>query len=300
MENKIQHKIKLYSTVESVPQMYRYDLERVIEECPFIHSDHIGAIIDPYDDKKAICVFDEYDNICGFACIIVEDHGVFLSELFVEPHAQNKGRGSVLLDAVRIYAKKNGKEDIALAVAENNVLARRLYERKGYVYNSYSGKGGRAIMRRFVSSGVQNLGRVVFKLEKVFGVGNCAKGLQSIRESRDFGIFADMMISEGAEERISKTVDSKLVEAACVLQDGMKGEYDRFVVHSLKNGRYDYLLREEQSQYAQLLEYPQEVYANIALIVEAAKTCRNDDIIRETMKIEELNERKEKDGKGGK
>lgn len=300
MENRIEHKIKLYTTVESVPEMFKYDLERVIEECPFIHSSEIEAIIDPYDDKKAICVFDEYGNICGFACIVVEDHGVYLSELFVEPHAQNKGRGSVLLDAVRVYAKKHGKEDVALAVAENNVLARRLYERKGFLYNSYSGKGGRAIMRKFVSPAVQNLGMMLFRIEKNFGTGKCVEGLQMLRESRDFSLFEDMMISDDAEARVSKTIDSKLLEAACHLQDCMQGEYDRFVVHALKNKRSDWFLREEEKRYAQMLEYPQEVYPNIALIVEACKTCRNDDIIKETMRIEELNERKEKDGKGGK
>ena len=297
MENRIEHKIKLYSTVESVPSAYRYDLERVIEECPFIHSSEIGAIIDPYDEKKAICVFDEYGNICGFACIIIEDRGIFLSELFVEPHAQNKGRGTVLLDAVRVYAKKLGKEDIALAVAENNVHARRLYERKGFLYNSYNGKGGRAIMRRFVSSGVQNIGMMVFTIEKTFGAGKCMQGLQYLRESRDFGLFADLMSIEDAEERISKTVDSKLLEAACCLQDAMGGEYDRFVVHVLKSGRGDCLLREEYKKYACLLEYPQESFKNIALIAEASKTCKNNDIIRETMRIEKLNERKQLDGK---
>ncbi|ONI68643.1 GNAT family N-acetyltransferase [Kribbella sp. ALI-6-A] len=56
-----------------------------------------------------------------------------INGLAVAPEARGQGIGSVLMDAVTAEAKRRGARKITLHVHGVNTVARRLYERHGYV-----------------------------------------------------------------------------------------------------------------------------------------------------------------------
>jgi ribosomal protein S18 acetylase RimI-like enzyme len=56
-----------------------------------------------------------------------------INGLAVAPDARGRGVGSVLMDAVTAEAKRRGARKITLHVHGVNTVARRLYERHGYV-----------------------------------------------------------------------------------------------------------------------------------------------------------------------
>lgn len=57
----------------------------------------------------------------------------FVAYMAVEPELQGRGVGQALLDAAENEAKRRGLPYISLMVTEDNLAARRLYERGGYV-----------------------------------------------------------------------------------------------------------------------------------------------------------------------
>jgi len=57
----------------------------------------------------------------------------FVAYMAVEPELQGRGVGKALLDAAEHEAKRRGLPYISLMVTEDNMAARRLYERGGYV-----------------------------------------------------------------------------------------------------------------------------------------------------------------------
>ena len=60
-----------------------------------------------------------------------------LTHLKVHPDFRNQGIGTSLVEAVEASAKRLGHEKVALAVEENNVDAKRLYDRLNYTEWGY-------------------------------------------------------------------------------------------------------------------------------------------------------------------
>ena len=57
----------------------------------------------------------------------------FLTELFLLPEARGRGLGSQALEHAEALARQHGARALHLMVRDENVAARRLYARKGYV-----------------------------------------------------------------------------------------------------------------------------------------------------------------------
>lgn len=57
----------------------------------------------------------------------------FLTELFLVPEARGHGLGNQALDHVEAVARQHGARALHLMAREENVVARRLYARHGYV-----------------------------------------------------------------------------------------------------------------------------------------------------------------------
>jgi [ribosomal protein S18]-alanine N-acetyltransferase len=55
-----------------------------------------------------------------------------IANLAVDPDARGRGIGSALLDAALDHAKQQGTEEVFLEVRSSNVMARQLYESRGF------------------------------------------------------------------------------------------------------------------------------------------------------------------------
>ena len=75
---------------------------------------------------------DEY--VGGFSISLKNDAaGWFLSYLTINEKLRNRGIGSYIIDFSVDLVKKMGEQNIYLRVRRDNIAARRLYERKGFV-----------------------------------------------------------------------------------------------------------------------------------------------------------------------
>ncbi|MGM9929839.1 MAG: GNAT family N-acetyltransferase [Bacillus sp. (in: firmicutes)] len=61
-----------------------------------------------------------------------EEEDFYLDTVSVNPHFAGRGYGTELLQAAIEYAKQSGYATVSLNVEENNMRARRLYERLGF------------------------------------------------------------------------------------------------------------------------------------------------------------------------
>jgi ribosomal protein S18 acetylase RimI-like enzyme len=81
-----------------------------------------------------------------------------LYALAVEPASQNRGIGTALIRAVEHEARRRGLGGVYLGVANDNIAARRLYERLGYV------EEGRPFVSRWTWRGADGSSRDVVEL----------------------------------------------------------------------------------------------------------------------------------------
>jgi ribosomal protein S18 acetylase RimI-like enzyme len=76
-------------------------------------------------------VNEEY--VAGFSIKPINEIQVYLAYLVVREDLRNQGIGSLLIDYTVTYAKKNKIKEISIQVDVDNINAKRLYERKGFV-----------------------------------------------------------------------------------------------------------------------------------------------------------------------
>lgn len=58
---------------------------------------------------------------------------IYLSRMIVKEEYRNRGIGAIILDYLIDYSKQIGYEEIALGVDTDNLNARHLYEKKGFI-----------------------------------------------------------------------------------------------------------------------------------------------------------------------
>ncbi len=71
--------------------------------------------------------------IAGFSIKYINEKQIYLAYLSVNKSFQNQGIGSCIIDFVSQHAISSGRREILLEVDTDNINARRLYERKGFV-----------------------------------------------------------------------------------------------------------------------------------------------------------------------
>ena len=82
-----------------------------------------------------ICVAESAGKIVGFLAIEAhrEEHNyLYYDDFCVCAQERNRGIGSALMDAAETYCKTLGFQHIVLHVEKTNVLARRLYQKRGF------------------------------------------------------------------------------------------------------------------------------------------------------------------------
>jgi putative acetyltransferase len=97
---------------------------------PHVPEEHVPLIADRIREHEEVWLVEDDGRILGFLGI---EHSTnldapVLERIYVEPDAQNRGVGSVLLD----HAKALRPDGIHLWVFQKNEGARRLYERHGF------------------------------------------------------------------------------------------------------------------------------------------------------------------------
>lgn len=65
---------------------------------------------------------------------------VYLSRMIVKTEYRNRGIGSIILDFLIDYAKTLGFEEISVGVDIDNIVARHLYEKKGFTNIIFEGE----------------------------------------------------------------------------------------------------------------------------------------------------------------
>lgn len=69
-----------------------------------------------------------YPSYCSVSTIPI----LILYDLFVDESQRTKGKGRLLMNAARDYAKENGYKRLELSTAKDNYIGQSLYESLGY------------------------------------------------------------------------------------------------------------------------------------------------------------------------
>lgn len=92
-----------------------------------------------------------FDN--GDPDYTIPSQRIYLSHLCVRYENQNCGIGSIIVDYLIDYAKQHGYSEISVGVNIDNLRARHLYEKKGFINILFEGEdaGGKFVklMRKF-------------------------------------------------------------------------------------------------------------------------------------------------------
>jgi diamine N-acetyltransferase len=94
-------------------------------------------------------IYVENDEFIGEGSLVIRnddpdytipDKRIYLSRMIVKEEYRNRGIGGIILDYLIEYAKKLGYNEISLGVDTDNIIARRLYEKKGFTHILFIGE----------------------------------------------------------------------------------------------------------------------------------------------------------------
>jgi len=94
-------------------------------------------ILDPTGPIHALGAFDEAGRMVGFVHYLFHPvtwsavERCYLEDLFVDPATRGTGAGRALIEAVYHAADEAGADQVYWLTAEDNAMARRLYDRIG-------------------------------------------------------------------------------------------------------------------------------------------------------------------------
>lgn len=66
--------------------------------------------------------------------LLIENDGVYVDLIYIEPEFRNKGRGAFLINKLIQLIKSKNSKQIVLHVDSNNFIARNFYEKFGFKY----------------------------------------------------------------------------------------------------------------------------------------------------------------------
>lgn len=70
----------------------------------------------------------------------IPDKRIYISRMIVKAGCRNRGIGGIIMDHLIDYAKRLGYEEISLGVDIDNLNARHLYEKRGFINVIFQGK----------------------------------------------------------------------------------------------------------------------------------------------------------------
>lgn len=228
---------------ESEMQQKDYNgLRTLLADCDLVRKKQISEVVDSGNYKSVICVYDDEENMVGFAALVLEYGYINLNVLFVDYDERRKGYGKALLKEVKAFAHKLDLDTVELIALDYSKPALRLYEKNGFIYttrhNLYTSQ-----MKMYVNSSGYVVGGLLNAISKKYGKSNLAEGLKACRESGDMAIFDGAFKKNVKESTIKSLMESGFVEACAVclskLGDNPKSQefVKKFLVSSTK-GNY--------------------------------------------------------------
>jgi ribosomal protein S18 acetylase RimI-like enzyme len=94
-------------------------------------------------------VYTENDEFIGEGSLVfcndepdytIPDKRIYLSRLIVKVGYCNRGIGGIIIDYLINYARQLGYEEMSVGVDIENLIARRLYEKKGFINVIFEGE----------------------------------------------------------------------------------------------------------------------------------------------------------------
>lgn len=94
-------------------------------------------------------VYTENDEFIGEGSLVfcndepdytIPDKRIYLSRLIVKVGYCNRGIGGIIIDYLINYARQLGYEEMSVGVDIENLIARRLYEKKGFTNVVFEGE----------------------------------------------------------------------------------------------------------------------------------------------------------------
>jgi len=129
--------ISIISEYHKIIEIYPKDFHKCFSFWDFEHDkDKQEKLADEiYNDRRKMFVYESNDEyIGGFSISLKNDaKGWFITYLAIQEAFRNRGIGSYIIDYSIDYVMKMGERSIYLRVHRDNIAARRLYERKGFV-----------------------------------------------------------------------------------------------------------------------------------------------------------------------
>lgn len=251
------------------------NLETLVHNCCFVYQKSLDSIISEDSYKSAICTYDCYGNICGFASIDDNDRYLSLDVLFVSENSRGFGYGSALIEQVRSYAKSEGYEGVELMVTLDNKDAQRLYLKKRFLFTRLRKEDNVATMKKFASNNVYLRGAMLFEIAKKYGCKNLLDGLQDVSQKKEYSSFCKYLKNKNDIETVEKILSSDIMkETATFVLESLKfnrTEKDiRIVLNRMKN-RNLYLENEQKFKdlYPETVAIPQKDLRMVGLSVDA-------------------------------
>ncbi len=183
---------------------HKNDLLDLVDQCYFISRKELKSVINSYDGRESLCVFNEDKRMCGFACFEEADDELFLAYLYVEEGYRDRGFGSVLLKNLYKIAKNDGKDFVTLLASSVNKGAVSLYKRNKFLIYRCAPDSATIRMRKYTSNKTYFSGAIIYELEKKFGKQNITKNLQELKKC-DYEMFYKYFKAQNSE--MDKKID---------------------------------------------------------------------------------------------
>lgn len=111
-------------------------------EYPLLGGLDLDVYLDKLLHRAEIITIRRHNRLHGFAAYYCNDLAsrvAFLSMMAVAPEARGQGLGKALLEAVLAEARTRGFHACRLEVHPDNLVARQLYQRSGFVLRAGGG-----------------------------------------------------------------------------------------------------------------------------------------------------------------
>ncbi len=216
-------KLKHFFNLAQLKKNDRIGLERMIQDCDFMHVKDIEEVVDPIEQSSVICLYDEFGEMCAFASVTDFDTYLQVEKLYVDYNSRRKGFGKALLDQAIKFSKEKGYDMTFLVVAADNINAQKFYESQKLLIDRIPRGGNVISMKRFNSNFVHGVGEIIYHLSKNLTIEEIEEKLQreeGIEElKKNFDDF--YKTREKDKEKLEKRLNSKLIKNTLKL---LKGE----------------------------------------------------------------------------